>query len=49
MDKGEHSNMVTTEKELKELKKADRKELIQKVGKKVADRNEEGLKKVSKN
>lgn len=49
MDKEEQRKMATTEKELNELKKAKREDLIKAIGNKVADRNDAALRKLSKN
>lgn len=49
MDEEDQRKMATTEKELNEMRKANRKDLIKKIGNKVADRNDAALRKLSKN
>lgn len=49
MDDKEKKKMVLSKKELEKMKDLKRKELIRKIANKVADRNDEALRKLSKN
>lgn len=49
MDEKEKKEMALSEKEMQKMKDLKRKELIKTIANKVADRNDEALRKLSKN